>query len=274
MNINTESINSAQWKREEEDLLASWAERAAGYAWMHSQSSKLYTTRANRIGVPAVVLSIVAGSAVFSTINSNEDAQYNTEMKVGIGAINLLTAVLSGLRNFLNYDTFAETHRNSSVQFSSFYRIISAELTLPPSDRVNPKDFIKTTRIQYDKLVETAQIIPSSIVNNFNRIFKHVQISKPEVCNGIHKVIPYGQKMNTSTDYILTRAFYLWALRSLRENKNLTDLQNKNADELKSVLMTTLKHNSENKHQTSRELSDDVDEINSNKLDTINIKII
>jgi hypothetical protein len=234
------------WRVEEEELLVMWAEKAAGFAWLHSRSGQFYSKRGTYIGIPSSIISVIASAAIFSTLNSTNDNAYT--IQVGIGILNIIASIFSTLQSVLNYSETAEQHKGASSLFSSFNRNISAELTLPPGDRTNPKDFIRLSRVQYDKLIESSPNIPFHIIKRFNEKFKTNNVAKPDITNGIHKIITYANRTNTQNDLILMKTFYPWALKALRTDKSIPiptmdDYKNTDYNYITPTNVIEMKHN-------------------------------
>jgi len=77
----------------------------------------------------------------------------------------------------------------SGIHYSKLYRFINVELRLPREQRMQPGDFLKYTKDQYDRLAELSPPIPSSITKEFSqRMEKYMDISKPEETNGLNKI--------------------------------------------------------------------------------------
>jgi hypothetical protein len=54
---------------------------------------------------------------------------------------------------------------------------------------MQPGDFLKYTKDQYDRLAELSPPIPSSVTKEFaQRMEKYMDISKPEETNGLNKI--------------------------------------------------------------------------------------
>jgi hypothetical protein len=86
----------------------------------------------------------------------------------------------------------AEGHRISAIHYSKLYRFITVELSLPREERMDPHDFLKYVKDQYDRLQEISPIIPTNIIRDFQRKFKNeTEISKPEEANGLEKITVY-----------------------------------------------------------------------------------
>ncbi len=178
------------WTTEEEELLKSWAEKASCYRWMHDKSYKFYKDKNNKLGIPSMVLSLVAGASLFTTINIDNE-NFEIILKTLIGLMNLCAGVLSGLQNFLKLETIIGKHHTSSINFSNYYRNIIAEISLPKSKREDALVWVKNAKVEFDKLINNAAEIPENIIDDFILQFKDVNISKPDIANGLTKIEEY-----------------------------------------------------------------------------------
>ena len=61
------------------------------------------------------------------------------------------------------------------------------------SKRKNCRDFLKVSRSEYDRLIESSPNIDRDIINTFNSKFEanYPHIRKPIVCNGLKKIVIY-----------------------------------------------------------------------------------
>ena len=50
---------------------------------------------------------------------------------------------------------------------------------------------MKVFRAEYDRLIEQSPSIDEAIISRFKKVFKSVDIRKPEVCNGLHRCKVY-----------------------------------------------------------------------------------
>ena len=95
--------------------------------------------------------------------------------------------------SFLKYAEIYESHRISCVSWSKFARNIQIELALKDCKRKNCRDFLKVSRAEYDRLLESSPNIDQDIINIFNRKFNHKypKVRKPIICNGLKEVVVY-----------------------------------------------------------------------------------
>ena len=65
-------------------------------------------------------------------------------------------------------------------------------MSLPREERLPPRDLLKYTKDQYDRLQEISPLIPQSIMTLFKSKFSSItNIAVPEETNGLHKIDIY-----------------------------------------------------------------------------------
>jgi len=170
------------WTREQEELLALWADKALCYRWLHDLAEKKFTRLNNIIQIPVIILSTITGA-----LNVGIDSIFPSSMKqyanISLGGVSLVTGIISTVGNFLRYAQNMESHRVSSIQWSKFHRNISAEVAIHPDQRQDAVEFFTINRAELDRLVEQSPSIPTDIIEQFEKRFKDTDISKPEICN-------------------------------------------------------------------------------------------
>ena len=184
-NVNEEEEKpKIEWSREQEELLAVWADKALCYRWLHDLAEKKFTRLNNSIQIPVIILSTLTGAT-----NVGIDSIFPLSMKqyanIGIGVVSIATGIITTVGNFLRYAQNMEGHRVASVHWSKFHRNISVEIALHPDQRQDPVEFLTVCRAELDRLVEQSPSMPDDIIARFEARFKDVQISKPEICNSL-----------------------------------------------------------------------------------------
>ncbi len=189
-NINDEIIE--KWSDEIEELLSEWAEIGLCYSWLHSYSERKYKKKYHNISIPIIVISTLTGTANFGMDSFISDDQRPMASAL-VGGINIFAGILGTLLSFLKYAEQYENHRISCVSWSKFARNIQIELALKDSKRKNCRDFLKVSRAEYDRLLESSPNIDRDIINTFNKKFNadYPNVRKPIICNGLKEVIVY-----------------------------------------------------------------------------------
>jgi hypothetical protein len=194
--INTTGItggtgaNINKWTRDQEELLAKWADKALCYRWLHDLSERKYNNLNNKIQIPVIILSTVTG-AINVGINSIFPQNFVAYGSFGLGAISISTGILTTIGNFLRFAQNMEGHRVASLQWSKFHRSISAELAIHPDRRTDSIEFFTIKRAELDRLVESAPMIPTDIIEKFENRFRDTLIEKPEICDYLEPTYIY-----------------------------------------------------------------------------------
>jgi hypothetical protein len=195
-----------KWTKEQEELLAEWSEKAAGYRWLHTRSEKLYRKRNYSFTIPVIILSTLTGTANFAMDSFVPEENKQLAMAC-VGGVNIFAGILSTLQNFLRYAELMEGHRVAEVSWSKFSREISVELALEPSMRKPAFEFLNVCRAEYDRLIEQSPTIDDSIISQYNKKFKdQTHINHPHVCNGLHKCKVYEASVEEKVSNIVADA--------------------------------------------------------------------
>ena len=171
------------WTPELEDLMADWADKAACYRWMHEQTSKLYQGRDRYFNIPVIILSGVTAGANFAlgSIFEPTDVENKKWAQLGLGGASLVTGIIQTLANFYSYAKGAEANRVAGISWGKFNRQLCIEMRVHPDERMDSTNFLKMFRIELDRLIEQSPVIPDNVIAEFNKLFKNVEVVKPEI---------------------------------------------------------------------------------------------
>jgi hypothetical protein len=183
------------WCEKQEKLLKSWAERAAGYRWLHNHARLYYKKQNDWLAYPSIVIASITGVGGFAVLNpsGNESVSMETKNKIMIvqymfAFLNVLAGILTSISKFSQSSTLADAHSLMCVQYSKYYRNIDMELSLDEGDRTCVIEFVKKCREEYDRLLDDAPDIPAISIQAFNIEFPD-RVNKPDVCNGLSIIV-------------------------------------------------------------------------------------
>jgi hypothetical protein len=184
-----------------EDLIGSEGEKALSLQWLHDRAEQRYTHFNTVITLPVIVFSTLAGTA---SVGSQSLFQGNPYAPVAIGLVSILVGVLNTISSFFGWSKRAEGHRIAAITYSKIHRNISIELSLPRTQRVPAKVFLKSVREQIERLSETAPPIPPKVITAYKGTFQPLpkDVAVPEICNGLHKIDIYP---TTTLDDLLSQ---------------------------------------------------------------------
>tara|TARA_B100002019_G_scaffold97648_3_gene84024 strand:- start:10311 stop:11021 length:711 start_codon:yes stop_codon:yes gene_type:complete len=179
------------WCDKQEKLLIRWAEKAAGYRWLHNHARIFYKRQNDWLAYPSIVIASITGVGGFAVLNPSGNDGVSSETKTRImivqyffAFLNVVAGILSSISKFSQSLSLSEGHSAMCVQWSKFYRSIDMELSLDTKHRANVVDFIMKCREDYDRLLDEAPDIPSISIQAFMIEFPDKE-NKPDVCNGL-----------------------------------------------------------------------------------------
>jgi hypothetical protein len=203
---------SHHWCDKQEKLLKSWAERAAGYRWLHNHARLHFKRQNDYLSYPSIVISSITGVGGFAVLNpsGNDNVPQHVKNKIMIvqyffAFLNVIGGILTSIGKFSQSSTLSDSHSLMCVQYSKFYRNIDMELSLDEKDRSCVVDFVKKCREEYDRLLDEAPDIPSISIQAFNLEFPERE-NKPDVCNGLSIIV----SDDTASELARNRAVSRW----------------------------------------------------------------
>lgn len=100
-----------------------------------------------------MILTTFVGTSVFATLGRNVDLW----LRIGVGMISVLAAVLASLQTFLRFGERAEKHRSAAELWASIRREIDEMLALHPTylaSRGDPKQYLDDLRRRMDEIAQ------------------------------------------------------------------------------------------------------------------------
>jgi len=207
-----------QWHWAHEDILKEWGEAAACYRYMHYNAFKIFKKKNIHFSLPIIVISTVTGTANFA--QTTFPSAWQQFVPSVIGAMNLFTAILTTVMQFLKINELMESHRVSYVSYAKLARSIRLELTLPVSERSqHGSTMVDICGTEYGRLIEQSPTLPTRVIRDFEKEFgvsvKPTGFSRPEFL-GIKLINPFK---GTKERNILDEAVNVLETKSLRERK-------------------------------------------------------
>jgi hypothetical protein len=174
------------WDTHLETLAAEWADKAGCYRWMHEKTETRYVNYNMYLTIPVIVLSTLTGTASFgfeSLLSDPCKPQYTAAV---IGGVSLITGMISAMGNFLRYAQSSEAHRIAAISWGKFNRFITTEMALHPKERMDSMSFVKSARLELDRLIEQSPLIPDRTIKEFKKEFKtNPHLVFPEIAGGL-----------------------------------------------------------------------------------------
>lgn len=131
-----------------------------------------YEKKNLKFGVPIVILSSIAGTSIFASLESSPE----TWIKILIGCLSITAAVLASLQTFLDYNKQAERHKNAGTKYGTLRREIEERISLLDSENITDKKFIEDFRKKWDALDQESPTIPSKVYDEYKKYYERKKI--------------------------------------------------------------------------------------------------
>jgi hypothetical protein len=141
------------WTTDVVKLLRDWSARAGASADAHyALCTRL--SRANiRFGVPVVILTTFVGTSVFATLQHH----VSLALRIGVGILSVLAAVLASLQTFLRFGERAEKHRTAAEAWAALRRDMETMIALHPTypeSRGDPKKYLDDVKQKFAQIAQ------------------------------------------------------------------------------------------------------------------------
>lgn len=237
---STTNNNHVDWTQEHEQILIEWADKAMCYRWLHSKANMLYSYLNTWYTIPVIIISTLTGTGNFA--QDRVPLEYQAYFVMLIGSLNLLAGIITTIQQFLKITQLNEAHRVSSISWDKFYRNIKIELAKHPKERIDVKHMIKTSKEEYDRLMETSPPIPEEIIKkfkqNFNNTETFLKIIKPEICDILIPTDDFRNPWFNEEHQIKNKSDQLKNIITCDlKNKQIVASNNKLVDDFKSIFI-------------------------------------
>ena len=225
------------WTKEQETLMAEWADVASCYRWLHDRAEKIFSRSNMMITIPVIILSTLTGTANFAVDSFIPEGDPGTKKYVaaGIGAVSIFAGILSTLGNFFQYAQKSESHKVAGINWGKFQRQVTVELAIHPNERIDAMDFLKICRQDLDRLIEQSPPIPDAVIAAFEKEFKTIpNLKVPDICHGIEHTRVYDASKSRLAKITADAALHLKYRKGVLKDTILPDIDRKIQTELNS----------------------------------------
>jgi hypothetical protein len=141
------------WTSDVVKLLRAWSARAEASADAHYELCTRLSRSNIRFGVPVVILTTFVGTSVFATLQHH----VNLWLRILVGMVSVLAAVLASLQTFLRFGERAEKHRTAAESWAALKRDMEAMIALHPTypeSRGDPKKYLDDVRQRFAQVAQ------------------------------------------------------------------------------------------------------------------------
>lgn len=165
---HTHRVAKVPWTPRVLSLLDDWHDRAALSQEAHYAIATRLTKYNIWFGVPVVAFATFVGTSVFATLQKD----VGTSLRILVGSVSVLAAVLASLQTFLRFQERAEKHRAAAEHWAAIRREIDEMLALHPeylAERSDPKAYIDDLRRRMDEVSAQSPEIGERDLTNARR---------------------------------------------------------------------------------------------------------
>lgn len=142
------------WTTKETDLAREWGKRASAAQHAHYYLATTLRRRNLALGVPVVILSAIVGTALFASLSASTDT-FPLGLRLVVGSVSLLAAVLAAIQTFLRFAERSERHAQAADWYSAIRREVDELLALPAEKRGESKRTLDALRKEFNKAGQT-----------------------------------------------------------------------------------------------------------------------
>lgn len=149
------------WNPNIEKVCLNISSKCEYYKKMHDKATDFYYNLDNIISITSIIIITGTGTTSFATLSISDDLS----IKIIIGVILYITAVMEGIKKFINPSEKNILHSNAMKAYSNLYHNIQKQLILETENRQSGKDYVGWITREFDNLSTSTPDIPSFITN-------------------------------------------------------------------------------------------------------------
>ena len=270
-------ISSVKWSPQHEKILVDWADKATCYKWLHEKTHREFARKNRWFTIPVIIMSTFTGTANFA--QERIPPEYVNVFTMGIGSISLVAGIITTIQQFLKISEMCESHRVSSIAWGKFNRNLKIELSKSPAERTPVTQILKSSKEEYDRLIETSHSVPNHVIKLFKDTFSggdikydnkgnklpltqkqllYEELTKPEICDSLESVTHNIYKPSKQVKQLLQEQVDETELHNIA-------IKNEKIGQLETFINTFEKE--KKRFPTSDEIVDNID-------DTISLDLI
>lgn len=177
--------NLTQWSSGLEVVLKREGEVSESLFWLHNRSSAVASRNNDLLNIPSIILQSLTGFL---------SATSGLVPPLALGAISILTSIMSTIMAYYKFSAHAEGHRVCSQLYLKIYKQLEVELALPISQRTDPLTLLQDVRDKLSRVSEVAPDIPDAVIHEFRVKFKDSSAKRPIIANGLDEIFVYRDK--------------------------------------------------------------------------------
>jgi len=149
---------------DEHDLILVWIRRARESQMSHYEMANLLSARERWLGLPVISITAIVGTSVFASLTV---AAVSPLLRVAVGSLSVLAAVLAALQTFFKFAERAEKHRAAGARYGATRRKLEA---IYAGDIEAREGHYLSVRKELDRLADISPHVPPRVFNRTLRM--------------------------------------------------------------------------------------------------------
>ena len=227
------------WHESYELIFSELCDEAQIRGYLHKKAYEHYYSKNLWFQIPIMMFSAISGSGNFISNSFPEQQKY---IILAVGALSIITGIISSVFQYMKVSELAEGHRLSYLSWEKFYTNIKFQLRRKDDDRDNILEFINMIIPEYQRLIEISPDIPSHITSIIKKKKKEMDwIHLPFIISDFDKTTPYANRFDE-----LKRRGSKSVPSDASSDKSLDKLSDKSSDKSSDIADSTLKYRRRN----------------------------
>ena len=178
------------WSPSLEQLLAKYCDESQVREALHRKAYYFYKKLLSWFQIPIIVGSALSGSLQFL---SKSFPDIENHMVTGTASLSIMVSLLSAVMSYLKIGESMTKNEISLVEWQNFHNTLQHQLSLRRHDRLEPEEFMKWVKSQYDRLFEISPVCNQKFITQTKKKIRKSaseQFQIPNYLNGFeHAVI-------------------------------------------------------------------------------------
>ena len=179
-----------EWSPSLEQLLAKYCDESQVREALHRKAYYFYKKLLSWFQIPIIVGSALSGSLQFL---SKSFPDIENHMVTGTASLSIMVSLLSAVMSYLKIGESMTKNEISLVEWQNFHNTLQHQLSLRRHDRLEPEEFMKWVKQQYDRLFEISPVCNQKFITQTKKKIRKSaseQFQIPNYLNGFeHAVI-------------------------------------------------------------------------------------
>jgi len=155
------------WSSVHEAVLKRYGEICIVFSHLHTLCHLRYKKRNTHFTLPVIVMSTLTGTASMA-LGSVRDNNAKELLPLVIGSVNLFSAILTTVSQFLKIGELMESHRAAGISYGKLHRQIRLELSLERGERSSSgSEMVKLVDLTVGRLIESGPLISRTVMKEF-----------------------------------------------------------------------------------------------------------